>query len=99
MSEKNLIWRAFAWTLSIISLFIILLCTGLVSLIVGDWIIWKTQNEILAWGVGFFIFLGFLSSMGTAIGAWMWLRDPPEVVKSEDTMTKILADITTSERE
>lgn len=103
MSGANLVLKSFTWAVSIISLFVILLCAGLVSLIVGDWIVIKTSNDVLAWGVGFFIFFGFLCSMGTGIGIWMWLKGPtsyqPDSRVEEDTMTKILADITSSERE
>ena len=61
MPKNNLVLKAFSWAVSITSLFVITLCAGLVSLIVGDWIMMKTENLILSWGVGFFVFFGFLS--------------------------------------
>lgn len=100
MPKNNLVLKAFFWAVSITSLFVITLCAGLVSLIVGDWIMMKTENLILAWGIGFSVFFGFLCSLGTGIGIWIWLKAPTSyAVEEEDTMTKVLAEISTSERE
>ena len=100
MSRNNLVLKAFSWAVSITSLFVILLCAGLVSLIVGDWIMIKTDNYVLSWGVGFFIFFGFLCSLGTGIGIWLWMKGPTSLTpEEEDNMTKVLADIAASERE
>lgn len=98
--SRHLFLKSFVWAVSITSLFVITLCAGLVSLIVGDWIIIHTENPYLAWGVGIFVFLGFLCSLGACIGIWIWLRVPSDLTPvSEDTMTKVLADISSSERD
>lgn len=100
MAKNNIVLRAFAWTVSIVSLFAILLSVGLVSLIVGDWIIMKTENVYLSWTVVFFIFFGFLCSLGACVGIWMWLRGPTsEAPADEDTMMQVLADMASAERD
>lgn len=98
--SKNLVLKSLAWGVSVTLLFLMLIVAGLVSMIVGDWIVLKTANSVLAWGVGFFIFFGFLCSMGTGIGIWLWLKGPTSyAVEDEDTMTKVLADISSSQRD
>lgn len=100
MSKRRVVLKAFTWAVSITSLFVILLSAGLVSLIVGDWLMMKTGNEILSWGVGFFNFLGFLCSLGACIGIWMWLRGPISFDPDDtDTMSIVLSDIADAERD
>ena len=100
MDKGTKMLRAFSWTLSIVTLFVMMIVVGLVSLIVGDWIVIKTGNDLMAWIAGFFVFFGFLCSIGTGIGTWIWLRGPTLYQhESQDNMDHILADISSAERD
>lgn len=92
---KHLILRSFAWTAVFTTLFVLLLGTMLISLVVGDWVYLHTENVILSWTIGIFILFGFLASMGTGIGLWLWLRNPNgtlELDSRNDTMDILLKD-------
>lgn len=98
--KKNLVGRAFTWTVSITTLFVLALVAGIISLIVGDWIMLRTGNSPLAVALGIFVLVGFLSSLGTTIGIWLWLRLPDSLYDdSEDSMTRVLAEMSAAERD
>lgn len=98
----NLALRSFTYAVVFTSLFVLTLGTVLIALIVGDWVLIKTANSVLAWFVGAFIMLGFLLTLGAGVGVWIWLRGPsstdPEEAK-HDTMDRLLTDMSVIERD
>jgi uncharacterized membrane protein YgaE (UPF0421/DUF939 family) len=102
MAKKNLVLRAFTWTVALTSLFVLTLGAVLIALVVGDWITLKTDNTVLAWVVGSTVLTGFLATLGGGIGIWLWLRGPVnshEVTDRHDTMDKLLKDMSVIERD
>lgn len=101
MATKNLIVRSFTWAVVYTSLFVLTLGAVLISIVVGDWIMIKTENIALAWIVGSAVLVGFLCTLGGGIGFWLWLRyptSPAEVADRHDTMDRLLADMSVIER-
>lgn len=102
MATKNLVLRSFTWAVAFTSLFVLTLGAVLISLVVGDWIILKTDNLTLAWVVGSTVLVGYLASLGAGIGIWLWLRGPTsaaEVAERHDTMDKLLRDMSVLDRD
>lgn len=97
--RANKFLRGFAWVMSFTILFVLALCGASVSLIVGDWILWKTGEVALAWTSGIFIFAGFLCSLGVSIGIWMWLKVPTAYDLKEKGPEKFLAEVVSSEKD
>lgn len=97
--RNNKFLRGFAWVMSLTILFVLALCAATVSLIVGDWIILKTGEVVLAWTSGIFIFAGFLCSLGISIGVWMWLKVPTAYDLKEKGSEKFLAEVISAEKD
>lgn len=103
MANKNLALKAFKWAVVLTSLFVLTLGAVLISLVVGDWILWKTANSVLSWFVGSVVLIGFLATLGTGIGIWIWVKGPAshksDDDKRTDTMDMILKDMNVIERD
>jgi len=67
----------------------------LIAYVVGDWIFWKTENAGLSWFFGIVVLVGFLATLGSGIGFWLWTRSPRIDAQTvpTDTMDIILADM------
>jgi hypothetical protein len=102
MAPKNLILRSFTWAVVYTSLFVLTLGGVLISLVVGDWIMLRTGNTVLAWVTGSIVLTGFLATLGGGVGFWLWLRGPvtpQEVTDRHDTMDKLLKDMSVLDRD
>lgn len=102
MASKNILVRSLTWTVVITSLFVLTLGAVLISIVVGDWIMMKTDNYPLAWTLGVTVMVGFLITLGGGIGFWLWMRGPAstdEVTDQHDTIDRLLADMTVIDRD
>lgn len=99
---KNLVLRSFTYAVVLTTLFVLTLGTVLIALVVGDWLIIKTGNEVLAWFMGAFIMLGFFGTLGAGVGGWLWLRGPSSSdprITQQDSMDRLLADMSVLDRD
>ncbi len=95
--RSGLLYRSFAWTVVLTTLFVLTLGAVLISYVVGDWIFWKTENSVLSGFLGGVVLMGFLATLGSGIGFWLWTRSPKigmtPGADPVDTMEIILADM------
>lgn len=82
--NKNILAKSFTWSAVLTTLFVLALGAVLIALVVGDWIAIKTDNIPMAWAVGIFIMMGFLCTLGTGVGLWIWLKTDEERVEERN---------------
>lgn len=74
--NRQQILKAFGWTMAVSAVFALTIGAALISIIVGDWVYIHTQEPWLGWLTGSFVLLAFVLSLGIAIGALLWFKNP-----------------------
>jgi len=96
MTKNGIVLRSFTYTVALTSLFVLTMGAVLISIVVGDWIYIHTEDRPLSWFIGIIVMLGFLATLGTGVGVWLWFRGANSVtteIEKEDSMDRLLSDI------
>jgi hypothetical protein len=94
MAKGRVLIGAFYRAAVITTLIVMTLVAVLISLAVADWILFKTQNDLLSLILGIFVLFSYLAPMGAGIGVWFWMRGPrtkSELQDRQDTFTSLLS--------